>query len=244
VLPKGTVLDGIVLNAGGIGHDTEGKPTAPNHVLPIIQINLVGHVHLINYLVEQGNLVNNRSRIIFAGTEGSRGIAMIGMKSPEFTGDTPEYFKTFIDGTAYAKKYQAMDVAYPDAKGIATFYFSAWARAHPDLHVLTVSPGGTKGTEFASQEALDPIMAFMFPIMMKVMGWMGKFHELEVGAKRYVDAVTGEGGFAAFPSGAYVASKKGVSGPVADQVEVFPTAKQYGDVKKQDAVYAAMNEFL
>ena len=48
----------------------------------------------------------------------------------------------------------------------------------------------------------------------------------------------------AFRSGAFVASKTGVVGPLADQVEVFATAKQYGDWKKQDAAYKAVNEFL
>ena len=253
-LPLGTVLDGIVLNAGGIGHDTVGRPTKPNHILPIVQINLAAHVHLVEYLRSQDHLKKNHSRIIYVGTEGSRGIPFIGMKSPDFVGDTPDYFKPYIDGSAYTttnnnnnnsnkNKYDPMAV-YPEAKGLATLYFSAWARQHPQYFVLTVSPGGTKGTSFAHQEAMNPMMSVIFPIMMKVFGAFGKFHSLKIGAKRYVDAVTGEGEFRHFLSGSFVASKKGVAGPVADQVEVFATAKQYGDVKKQDAVYAAMQEYL
>ena len=166
------------------------------------------------------------------------------MKSPEFVGDTPDYFKAYIDGSAYnKKKYDPMAV-YPEAKGLATLYFSAYARQHPELLVLTVSPGGTKGTAFAHQEAMNPVMTVVFPIMMKVFGALGKFHSLKVGAKRYVDAVTGEGGYMHYRSGSFVASKKGVSGAVADQVEVFATAKQYGDVAKQNAVYEAMKEYL
>ena len=77
------------------------------------------------------------------------------------------------------------------------------------------------------------------------MGMLGFFHNLQDGAKRYVDAVTGEGEFQNFTtSGAFIASKKGVAGPLGDQVELFQTAKQYGDVKKQDSVYAVMNELL
>lgn len=243
VLAKSTKVDGIVLNAGGIGHDKEGKPTGPNHVLPIIQINLAAHVHLTDYLLKRGNLVKTESRVIFAGTEGSRGISLIGMASPKFTGDTKEYFNTYIDGSAY-RVYDAMNVAYPESKGIATLYFSAWARAHPEVHVLTVSPGGTKGTEFANQEAMKPIFRLIFPVMMKIMGWLGKFHNLDVGAKRYVDAVLAEGEFANFKSGSFIASKRGVAGPVGDQVELFDTAKQYGDIKKQEAVFAAMNSYL
>ena len=245
-LPSGTVLDGIVLNAGGIGHDTKGKPTKPNNILPIVQINLAAHVHLVEYLRSEGHLQKNRSRIIYVGTEGSRGIPFIGMKAPVFEGDTPEYFKPYIDGSAYSKKNMKYDpmAVYPEAKGVATLYFSAWAREHPEYFVMTMSPGGTKGTAFAHQEAMNPAMQRIFPIMMKVFGAFGKFHSLKVGAKRYVDAVTGEGEFEKFDSGSYVASRKGVAGPVADQVEVFHTARQYGDVKKQHAVYVAMNEYL
>lgn len=246
-LPKGTKLDGIVLNAGGIGADTQGKPTEPNNILPILQINLAAHVHLIDFLLAQGYFIKNKSHVIFSGTEGSRGISMMGMKSPEFTGTTPEYFKTYMDGSAYAgKKYDAMDKPYPDAKGIATFYMAAWARAHPEVTVYVVSPGGTKGTSFSTQEALPYIARFIVPVMMTIMTWLGKFHDLELGAKRYVDAVTGEGAFKdnAFASGSYIASKEGVVGPLADQTLVFDTAKQYGDIKKQDAVFSAMNQYL
>lgn len=244
VIPAGTVIDGIVLNAGGVGHDTVGKPTGPNQILPIVQINIAAHTHLINFLLKKGYLVKNKSRVVFSGTEGSRGISFMGMKSPEFTESTPEYFKTYMDGSAY-KKYDGMGVAYSDAKGLGTFYMAAWARAHPEIFALTVSPGGTKGTSFAAQEGLPFIMKYMFPIIMSVFGLLGYFHELEVGAKRYVDAVTGEGEFEKFTSsGAYIASKTGISGPVVDQVEVFDTAKQYGDVTKQEAVYKALNEFL
>lgn len=245
LLPSSVMVDGIVLNAGGVGNDTAGKPTEPNNVLPIVQINIAAHVHFIDYLLKRGNIVKDKSRIIFSGSEGSRGIKLMGMKSPKFEGNTPEYFKTYLDGSVYAKGYDAMGTAYADVKGIGALYFSAWAREHPGVHVLTVSPGGTKGTAFASHGAMDPIMGFLFPYIMIIFGWFGFFHALEVGAKRYLDAVTGEGEFASFSSGSFVASKSDApSGPVADQVEVFETGKQYGDVKKQNAVYAAVNAFL
>ena len=191
--PSGTVLDGIVLNAGGIGHDTEGKPTGPNNVIPIVQINLAGHVHLIEYFREQGIFKKNHSRIIYIGSEAARGIKFMGMKAPSFDGNTPQYFHSYINGSVYAnKKYIAMKV-YPEAKGLATLYFSAYARVHPDLFVLTTSPGGTKGTEFTTQEAMDPITKFLFPIVLRSLSVVEQIHSMKVAAKRYVDAVTGEG---------------------------------------------------
>mmetsp|Transcript_7059 Transcript_7059/g.14473 ORF Transcript_7059/g.14473 Transcript_7059/m.14473 type:complete len:325 (-) Transcript_7059:61-1035(-) len=244
-IPKGTVLAGLILNAGGVGDDTKGTPTGPNNIIPIAQINLAGHVHMINHLLKKGNIKDDVTRIVFSGTEGSRGIKLMGMPSPSFEEDTVDYFKSYLDGTIYSSGYDAMGAAYGDIKGVATLYFSGFARAHPKLHVLTVSPGGTRGTSFATHGAVPSVMGFIFPYIMMIMSWFGLMHSLQVGAKRYVDAVTGEGEFSNFASGSYIASKSdAASGPVADQVEIFESAKQYGDVKKQDAAYEAMNSFL
>ena len=254
-LPAGTVLDGVILNAGGVGPDTKGKPSEPNNILPIIQINLAAHVHLINYFVNQGILMKNdsndskKSRIVFAGTEAARGIKIMSFKAPKFKDSTPAYFKTYLDGSIYKKgKYDPLGAAYADAKGLSTLYMSAWARAHPEVFVMTVSPGGTKGTDFIKQDSVPAVMTFMFPIVMKVLGRFGVFHNLDVGAKRYVDAVTGEGAFedAAFAkSGDFIASKRdSPSGPMIEQTKQFKHGKQYANIKKQDARYAALNEFL
>ena len=76
------------------------------------------------------------------------------------------------------------------------------------------------------------------PIMLPMMKAMGLFHNLDVGTKRYVDGVLGKNEMAAFKSGTFVASKKGTSGPVMDQSKMHK-AQKYGEIEKQDAVYAA-----
>ena len=45
-------LDGLLFNAGGLGHDTSGKPTGPNQILDMYQINILGHIHLLEALLE------------------------------------------------------------------------------------------------------------------------------------------------------------------------------------------------
>ena len=91
---------------------------------------------------------------------------------------------------------------------------------------------------------MDPITKFLFPIVLRSLSVVEQIHSMKVAAKRYVDAVTGEGQYKDYTSGSFVASKHGGSGSVADQVKIFATAKQYADVTKQDAMYAAMNEYL
>jgi NAD(P)-dependent dehydrogenase (short-subunit alcohol dehydrogenase family) len=53
-LPADEKLDGLIFNAGGIGSDKTGVPTGPNHVLDQIQINIIGHIHLLNVLKSAG----------------------------------------------------------------------------------------------------------------------------------------------------------------------------------------------
>lgn len=107
---------------------------------------------------------------------------------------------------------------------------------------LTVSPGGTDGTEAFSADAMPAHFKMMLPVMMPMMKMMGQFHDVDVGAKRYVDAVLGENSMAAFKSGTFVGSKKGVSGRVMDQSKM-KKARKYREVSKQEAAFNAVCTF-
>jgi hypothetical protein len=74
------------------------------------------------------------------------------------------------------------------------------------LKFVVVSPGNTKGTQAA--DSLPPPMRFMLkyvmmPIVFPLMGEM--VHTLDVGAKRFVDAISDE----RYKSGVFYASKEG-----------------------------------
>ena len=75
--------------------------------------------------------------------------------------------------------------------------------------------------------------------MMKTMGY---FHNVDVGAKRYVDAVLGENSMDTYKSGTFVASKKGTSGKLMDQAKMR-RGRKYADVEKQDAAFAALQQY-
>jgi len=241
-LPKEEKLDGLIFNAGGVGHEaTPGKATGPNNVIDMVQINLLGHVHLLNALMDGGFLKKRDSVIIYSGSEGARGVKAFMLAPPKLP-DTTEQYKAYIDGSALeGKKLDPMDI-YSHVKGMAALYWSAWARRNPDYFVLTVSPGATSGTNITSHTSIPLPMRTMMPVMMGMLALFGQSHSVAVGAKRYVDGVTREGVYKTFESGTFVASAKGSSGRVDDQTKL-PNGAKFADTTKQDAMYAAMQAY-
>ena len=235
-------LTGLVLNAGGIGHDTSSKPTGPNHVLDVYQINLIGHVQLVEAL-KAHNLLAPGCKIVYSGSEGARGVPMMMIANPKL-GATPQWYKQTMEGNASSKKNKKVDpmATYAMAKGMAALYFAEWARRNPEYTVWVVSPGGTSGTEAMSAKAVPGHFKVMLPAMMPLMSAMGVMHPVHLGAQRYVNALTQKDyGFA---SGTFVASKRGTTGKVADQVKVYKRAQQYADVVKQKAAFEALSSFV
>lgn len=81
-------------------------------------------------------------------------------------------------------------------------------------------------------------MHIIFKIMMPIMGLLGKFHKLEVGAKRFVDAVTQD----KFKSGVFYASKSdSPTGELGDQVIHLP---EFYNETYQENVYRAVNSYI
>jgi NAD(P)-dependent dehydrogenase (short-subunit alcohol dehydrogenase family) len=237
-LPQDEKLDGLIFNAGGLGHNKKGVPSGPNHVMDMMQINLLSHIHLLDTLKANGRL-NSGAAIVYSGSEAACGVALMGMAAPKMPKSAEDYTK-LIEGSGL-KKYDPMEY-YSIVKAIAALYFAAWARENPEYFVLTVSLGATGGTNITSHKGMPKLLGVMMPYMMQFFGVLGQSHMLEVGAKRYVDAVAYEGGFKQFESGTFVASKKGTSGRVADQSTLCSGAK-FREIAKQDAAYQAVCAF-
>lgn len=205
--------------------------------MEIFQINLVGHVHLVDCLQNHGHLVKG-SRIVFSTTEAARGVPILTYLPPNMK-DRQSFYAGQMDGTAFEKGFSAKDT-YSYVKGFGNLYFAAWARRNPDMTVLCVSPGGTRGTNVGDAKAMSPFLRVLFPVTMFLMGSVGLFfHSIETGAKRYVDAVNGQGDFEKFASGTYVASAMGTSGAVCDQAKLR-FGEQYADCHKQEMCYEAI----
>lgn len=231
----GVQLHGVVLNAGGAGDDPAPSPSKPNGILNIVQVNVVGHIQLVQVL-QRKRILAEGCRIIFSGSESARGIPIFLMPAPKLGDDVDFYDKFMTTGLN-------LDSAslYGTAKGLGTLYFTVYARAFPQFKILTVSPGGTLGTNALQ----NPVIPWVFKVILRLFWaiayYLGRFQELEQGAKKYVDAVTGA--CDKYTSGTFLACSVDLAGPLCDQAQ-FECGQQYTDTKKQQAAYKALAKFL
>jgi NAD(P)-dependent dehydrogenase (short-subunit alcohol dehydrogenase family) len=224
-------IDGLVMNAGGTGGKEPGEMTEYG-VPAVIAVNVLGHVLLVDLLLEQNKLSGT---VIFSGSEAARGVPLMGMKKYEFKSGSVAEFESMINGSAYKKK--TMEEMYGPAKLVGTFWMSSMARKHPDIRFITVSPGGTTGTTF-ERDLPGPKKFMMKRVMFPLLSATGKIHKLPVGAKRYVDALVDDD---RYQSGVFYASKKGVTGKISDQVS---HAAYLADTKYQDNANVALHKFV
>ncbi|MFT5143122.1 MAG: NAD(P)-dependent dehydrogenase (short-subunit alcohol dehydrogenase family), partial [Thalassolituus oleivorans] len=176
-------IDGLVMNAGGMGGPSPGAKTSDG-VTQLFATNVLGHVVLLDELLKANKLTGVA---LYAGSEGARGVLAMGMKRPELKTSSVDECMTICDGSMWPNKLDPM-VAYGPVKYIAALWMSSLSRRHPDVRFVTMSPGGTSGTEVMND--LPPVMKFMFThIGLRLMPLMGLMHKLELGAKRYVDGL-------------------------------------------------------
>lgn len=232
-------LDGVVLNAGGTGDDASTKPTNPNGVLPIVQINLIAHIHLIQIL-QQKKILAKGCRVVYSGSESARGIPMF-LSPPPDMGDSVEFYTKFMTGSSNIK---ALDTMYGITKGIAALYFAVFAQKNSNVFVLTTSPGGTWGTNILHQKSVPWIGTIIIKLLHYIAYILGRFQCVEDGAKRYVDSVTGA--CDSYPSGTFLGCATDLAGPLCDQTtsEAISGGRQYANPTKQQAAFDAVQLFL
>ena len=128
-------------------------------------------------------------------------------------------------------------VVYGPVKYIAALWMTSLARRHPEIRIVTISPGGTSGTDVMND--LAPLMKFMFKhIGLRLMPLLGLMHKLDVGAKRFVDVLYDE----SYKSGIFYGSKKPVlTGPLIDQGIIFD---DLNNETIQDNANEAIHKFI
>lgn len=226
-------VDAVVLNAGGVGPDPIA-PT-PHGVTTIFAANVLGHAALLEGLLAKQLLAETA---VLVGSEAARGAPALRIGRPHFRSDPVAEFASVIDGSFFEGRAANPMLAYAQVKYLGTLWMSALARRHPELRLLTVSPGNTSGTEVLRD--LPPLGRFL--MRHTVMSYVGRAfkisHPLAVGAGRLTDAVDTDvlrsGGFYASPGAA-------LTGPLCDQSEVYP---EFGDTELQERAYAAIHQFI
>ena len=224
-------VDAVILNAGGSGGRKPNELTQSG-VTNIFASNVLGHVVLVDELLER-QLVT--STILYAGSEAARGIPKMGVARPELASASVEEFAAIADGSKFGPGADPLDV-YGTIKLTAAMWMASMARQHPHVRFVTMSPGGTTGTN-----GMDDL-PFLKKLFFKYVGGtlmpiFGMMHSVETGARRYVDGLLNP----KFETGHFYASRAGSpTGPVVDQVTIDAFL---GDISAQDNANQAVHRF-
>ncbi|MTI17098.1 SDR family NAD(P)-dependent oxidoreductase [Rhodobacteraceae bacterium RKSG542] len=225
-------VDALLLNAGGMGGRSSNAMTT-HGVTSIYAVNVLGHVVLVDEMLERQLIT---STVVYAGSEAARGIPKMGVPRPALRSATVDEFRAMADGRTFTESSDPME-AYAGIKLTAALWMSSMARKHPHLRFVTMSPGGTTGTN-----GMDDL-PFLKKLFFKHIGgvlmpMLGMMHGIEDGAKRYVDALLDP----KFESGSFYASAgEAAVGKLVDQATLFPTL---GDPLVQDNANLAVHQIV
>jgi NAD(P)-dependent dehydrogenase (short-subunit alcohol dehydrogenase family) len=227
-------VDALVMNAGGTGGPHPAALTASG-ATQLFAVNVLGHVALLDTLIEQRKL---KKAAVLTGSEAARGVPKLLIKRPSFTHTSVDELVNAIDGNYYAGKTFDAPGAYAQAKYIGALWIGALARKHPDLRFVTISPGGTSGTETAKSMPTLQRLAFKRIVMGRIGRRLGLSHPLRDGAGRLTLAVTDP----AYRNGTFYASRANtLTGPVVDQATIF---SDLANTTFQDNAHEAIHRFL
>ena len=208
-------IDVLIMNAGTTGDKTNIKLT-PEGVTEVFASNLLGHVVLLDELLETNKLT---SAAVYLASEAARGVKQLGIKSPVFESYSVGEFSSVVDGRFFAGKKADPMMAFGQVKYLGAMWMSSVARKNPELKVIAVSPGNTSGTDASNHLPLPLkllIQYIMYPVVFPLFGMV---HDLETGAGRIVHSLSDT----SIKSGRFYASPAGkLTGPLVDQSTIRP----------------------
>lgn len=226
-------IDALIMNAGGTGGKTPEKLTKEG-VTELTASNLLGHVVLVNELIKENKL---NKVALFASSEAARGIKKMGMKRPDLSDNSVEEFVSIFDGTKFKGDFDPFQV-YGWIKYGGTLWMSNMADRHPNIKFISMSPGGTRGTNGMDDLPLLKRIFLKHIGMKLIMPLMGMSHSVEKGAKRFVDGINNP----KFESGVFYASKENIlTGPVVNQSAIW---KDLDNPMIQKNAAIAINGFI
>lgn len=227
-----TPLDAVVLNAGGSGGKTPNDLTKDG-VTTIFAANVLGHTVLVEALLEKQLIT---STVVYSSSEAARGIPRMGVAKPDVVDASVDEFAAIANGSKFGPKADPLAI-YGTIKLVGTLWMASMARKHPHIRFVSMSPGGTAGTN--GMDDLPFLKKLMFKYVGgSIMPLLGMMHGVEEGARRYLDALEN----ISFESGHFYASNTGSpTGPVVDQVTIEPS---FSNLSAQDNAYRAVQQFV
>ncbi len=227
-----TPIDGLLMNAGGIGGPTPSAMTDAGST-HMFAMNVLGHALLLDELIAAAKL---KKVVVFAGSGASRGEPKVRLKAPTFETSSADELASVIDGSWQEGEHTAM-AAYAASKYVAALWIGSMARKYPSIRFVTMCPGGTNGTAGAdSMQGLQRI--FVKYIGKPLMVAFGMMHNVEMGAARFFNALTDE----CYKSGVFYGSAAdAMIGDVVDQSVIL---SDFANKDFQDNAYEAIHRFL
>mmetsp|Transcript_28680 Transcript_28680/g.63113 ORF Transcript_28680/g.63113 Transcript_28680/m.63113 type:complete len:344 (+) Transcript_28680:217-1248(+) len=229
-------VDVVVMNAGGLGGKTPGRVLEDQGGFSsIFCANVAGHVVLLDGLVEAGKLSRTA---IYAGSEAARGLPVMGYPKPRIETGSVDEFQSICDGSFFADSRDAKTM-YAHTKYVGALWMGSASRQYPQHRMIAVSPGATSGTNSAAH--MGPVVQFVQKtLLFPLLKLLGNAHGVEMGARRYVDAILDEG---TYQSGHFYASDgpNKMTGGVVDQMKLLD---DFGKEDYQDNANAAIHSFL
>lgn len=227
-------IDGVILNAGG-GGGTEPTKITKDGVMFIFGINVLGHVHFTDLIIENGKLSKTGS-VMYVASFAARGAPELRAEKPPITEGSIQEWMSVANGTKFDESSSYTDI-YGATKLMGALWTMSMARKHPKMRFLTIDPGMARGT--SGTKSLPFFQRVTMEAAMWVMQMLGRAHSVDVGAKRYVDVLLNKDDF---KSGVWWGSKKGLTGKLADQREHWPDI--IGNEPAQDNANAVIHKFL
>lgn len=224
-------IDAVILNAGGTGGRTPNDLTDAG-VTNIFASNVLGHVVLVDELMERQLIT---STVLYAGSEAARGIPKMGVAKPDMQNSSVDEYASIADGSKFGPEADPLNV-YGSIKLTGAMWMGSMARKHPHVRFVTMSPGGTTGTNGMDDLPFVKKLFFKY-VGGTIMPIFGMMHSLETGAKRYVDGLMNP----KFETGHFYASRRGSpTGQVVDQASLEP---DLANPLFQDNANAAVHQF-
>ncbi|MGJ8563333.1 MAG: SDR family NAD(P)-dependent oxidoreductase [Alphaproteobacteria bacterium] len=229
-----TKVDGVILNAGG-GGGTEPTKVTKDGVMFILGINVLGHVHFTDLIIENGKLSETGS-VMYVASFAARGAPEVRAAKPPIKEGSIEEWTAVANGTKFDDRSSYTDI-YGATKLMGALWTMSMARKHPKMRFMTIDPGMARGT--SGTKSMPFFQRLTMETAMWVMLTLGRAHSVDVGANRYVDVMLNKDDFT---SGVWWGSKNGLTGKLANQVEHWPEI--IGNDSAQDNANAVIHDFL
>ena len=252
-------IDYVILNAGGFAGkgSLDSLPDKNNSgqrgPTKIFSLNVLGGAYLTHLLIERG-LVKDGATILYVSSETSRGIKGLNTQHTFVDGGSIEEMKSICNGSYFRSNSHSSNRrrspppptgdtdVYGRVKLIGNFWVGSMARKFPQYRFVAVSPGNTAGTNVVNHMRMPPIAKLVAnAVVQSAMVAAGRFHPVEVGAKRYIDVMFDDG--SRYERGHFYGTKLDHpnTGPMCDQVVHFDGLYCH---KYQENAYEAIRSFF